>query len=177
MTLADLAALGSFVSGVAVAVTLVFAVFQLRQNNRAIRASMQQNRTGRYTEQILRPTEPFLCQVVTKAAEGDIEMRSDHVMAFVRHCASIFWNSEDVFLQHRLGNIDREAFDSDVTILKAFLAQPAYRVGWHFNRAFASDEFQHFMDNLVCETKLKPIVNYGTEWKRLMTEELAAVAQ
>src|SRR5215469_11166967 len=97
MSLSDLASLGSFVSGVAVAVTLLFTLFQLRQNNRAVRASMQQNRTARYIEEILRPTEPFLCEAVTKASEGCVEMSSDQVMAFVRHAGSIFWGSEDVF--------------------------------------------------------------------------------
>jgi hypothetical protein len=177
MSLSDLASLGGFVSGVAVAVTLLFTLFQLRQNNRAIRASMQQNRTARYAEQILRPTEPFLCQVVTKASEGNIEMRSDQVMAFVRHTASIFWNSEDVFLQNRLGTLDQEAFDSDVALLKGFLSIPAYRVGWKFNRHYASGEFQKFIDELVSETKMTPTVNFESEWKLLMTEELAATAR
>ena len=61
MSLSDLASLGSFISGSAVAITLIFTLVQLRQNNRNLRAVMQQTRSDRYAEQILRPTEAFLC--------------------------------------------------------------------------------------------------------------------
>jgi len=57
MTLSDLAALGSFVSGVAILVSLVFLYFQLRQVYAQIRlaernqqATIQQDRYGRVFE-------------------------------------------------------------------------------------------------------------------------------
>src|SRR5215469_13717456 len=42
MSLSDLASLGSFVSGLAVLVSLIFVVLQLRQNTEAVRASSSQ---------------------------------------------------------------------------------------------------------------------------------------
>ena len=53
MSLSDLAALGSFISGVAVVVTLVFLLVQMRQTNRNQKSLMQQGRCrggwrGRY---------------------------------------------------------------------------------------------------------------------------------
>jgi hypothetical protein len=50
MSLSDLAALGSFVSGVAVMVTLIFLLLQMRQANRNQRALMQRMRSARNIE-------------------------------------------------------------------------------------------------------------------------------
>jgi hypothetical protein len=64
MTLSDLAALGSFVSGVAVMVSLVFLYFQVRQVNLQVRqaernqrATIAQVRAGRSVEAILTQTD------------------------------------------------------------------------------------------------------------------------
>jgi hypothetical protein len=91
----------------------------------------------------------------------------------VRHASNIFWNSEDVFLQHRTGTIDQFAFESDVAILRKFLQNPAYRVGWLFDRDFATGEFQAFVDKLVFETKAVRFRGPATTWKSLLTAELA----
>jgi hypothetical protein len=46
MSLSDLAAIGSFVSGLAVLASLIFVGFQLRQNTQAVRRGV----TGTYAE-------------------------------------------------------------------------------------------------------------------------------
>jgi hypothetical protein len=172
MTLSDLASVGSFVSGGAVAISLILLLMQVRQNNKTVRATMQQSRTARYTEQILRPTEPYLCEALTRALQGDVTMDACMIMAFSRHAANVFWNSEDVFLQHRSGAIDRFAFESDMALLRKFVEIPAYRVGWRVNRDFATGEFQVFVDNLISETTPVRFLDVPATWKTLMTAEL-----
>lgn len=55
MTLSDLASLGSFVSGLAVAITLVFLLLQARQNTQNLRSSVQQARAnGVITQAVVR---------------------------------------------------------------------------------------------------------------------------
>jgi hypothetical protein len=60
-------------------------------------------------------------------------------------------------------------------ILKAYFANPAYRVGWQLNRPFASSDFQKFIDALISETKAGPPMKLASQWKMLMTQELAGV--
>jgi hypothetical protein len=177
MTLSDLASIGSFVSGAAVAISLILLLLQMRQNNKTSRASMQQSRTARYSEQILRPTEPYLCEAVTRAVQDDLNLDAFMIMAFVRHAANMFWNSEDVFLQHKSGTIDRVAFESDMMILSKFLETPAYRVGWQFNRDYATGEFRTFVDNQIRATKPVRFPDPTTLWKTLMAAELDKAAQ
>jgi hypothetical protein len=57
MSLSDLASLGSFVSGVAVVATLVFLGLQMRQTNLNQRALMQQGRSARTADSMLRISE------------------------------------------------------------------------------------------------------------------------
>jgi hypothetical protein len=177
MTLSDLASVGSFVSGAAVAISLILLLFQMRQNDKTLRASMQQSRTARYAEQILRPTEPYLCEAVTRAAQADMNLDAFMIMAFTRHTANLFWNSEDIFLQHRAGTIDRSAFESDVAILSKFLETPAYRVGWQFNRDFATGEFQVFVDKLIHDTKPVRFGDPTAMWKTFLAAELEKATQ
>jgi hypothetical protein len=177
MTISDLAALGGFVSGVAVPVSLLLLLLQMRQNDKTARATMQQSRTARYAEQILRPTEPYLCEAVTRAQQSDLTMDAGLTMAFTRHAAHVFWNSEDVFLQHRSGTIDRFAFESDMAILRNFLRLPAYRVGWAINRDYSTGEFQAFVDKQLGEIKPARSPDLTARWKTLMTAELEKADQ
>jgi hypothetical protein len=164
------------VSGAAVAVSLIFLLLQMRQNDKTLRATMQQSRTARYSEQILRPTEPYLCEAVTRAQQADLTLDSSMVNAFIRHAANIFWNSEDVFLQYKSGTVDRVTFDSDITILSKFLSAPAYRVAWKMNRDFTTGEFRVFVDKLISETKSEPIPDRAVQWRALMTAELSGAS-
>jgi len=177
MTLSDLAAVGSFVSGAAVAVSLILLLLQMRQNDKTVRATMQQSRTARYAEQLLRPTEPYLCEALTRAMQGDLTMDACMVVAFARHAANVFWNSEDVFLQRRSGTIDHFAVESDMAFLRQLLQVPAYRVGWQINRDYSTGEFQTFIDNLISEIKPVPNLDVAATWKTLMTAELENVVQ
>jgi hypothetical protein len=176
MTLSDLAALGSFVSGAAVAISLILLLLQMRQNDKTLRANLQQSRTARYSEQLLRPTERYLSEAITRAAQGDLTMEAPMINAFIRHTANMFWNSEDVFMQHKSGTIDRVAFESDIAILRKFLETPAYRAGWQFNRDYATGEFRAFVDNLVSETKAVPFPDLVTTWNTLIAAELENAA-
>src|SRR5690348_18217117 len=78
MTLSDLASLGSFISGFAVLVSLIFLYFQLRQISEQVnqternqRALMQQGRANRVTDTTLRLAETEMSSVWCRARRGD----------------------------------------------------------------------------------------------------------
>ena len=174
MSLSDLAALGSFVSGIAVVVTLVFLLLQMRQQTQSLRASTQQGRAARIAEYTLQRTEPFLSEVIVRAISSDLTLNSSMVQAFLAHAVSVFFNLEDVLLQHRYGNIDQANLESEVAILRGYLALPAYRTAWRINRPFTAAEYRDFVDKLMRETKVVPFPDLAEMWKRILSEELAA---
>src|SRR5690242_3923725 len=67
MSLSDLAALGSFVSGLAVAVTLILLLLQMRQSDRNQRASMQLGLATRANDLYARMSDPEFALFMTKA--------------------------------------------------------------------------------------------------------------
>ena len=57
MTLTDLASLGSFVSAVAVVISLIYLALQVRQNTRHSQALIQQGRAARISDAALKIAE------------------------------------------------------------------------------------------------------------------------
>jgi len=67
MSLSDLAAIGSFISGIAVFMSFIFLSLQLRQANRNQRSLMQQSRTGRNVEILLKIADPAVSETLAQA--------------------------------------------------------------------------------------------------------------
>jgi hypothetical protein len=81
MSLSDLASLGSFASGLAVTVTLIFLVIQTRQANRNQRALMQQGRAASQVDLLLRYSESYFGRVSLRPVRQisrSATMRSPH---------------------------------------------------------------------------------------------------
>jgi len=171
MALADLAALGSFVSGVAVVVTLFFLLAQLRQSNKNQQSQMQQARTARVSETILRCTEPFLSEAMVRGFGCDADMEPAQIQAFVRQLAALVYNYEDSFLQHRAGTLEQSAWITDEAALREFFSYHAFRVAWRFNRDFMSGAFRDYADGIMRHTKGEKKLDLPSVWRSLLAEE------
>jgi len=75
MSLTDLASIGSFVSGIAVVVSLIYLALQVRHAHKAQRALMHQARTERIINACIECMRGDVAEVVTKIAKGE-EMSS-----------------------------------------------------------------------------------------------------
>src|SRR5262249_24078610 len=101
LSLSDLASLGSFVRGVAVAVTLAFLVLQVRQAAKHTRSAIAQNWTTRMVDIQLRQAEPALSDIVQRGRDGDRTMTAPEIFRFMSYVRAQFWTAEDNFIQHR----------------------------------------------------------------------------
>jgi hypothetical protein len=97
MSLTDLAAVGNFVSGVAVVFSFIFLALQLRQANRNQRSLMQQGRSNR-----TRFTDPKMTDIILRAFHGDPDMTDAEYFAFYSVAGAIFVNYEDSFRGRQL---------------------------------------------------------------------------
>ncbi len=173
MSLSDLAALGSFVSGLAVVITLVFLGIQLRQANRNQRSLMQQGRTARVAESILRCTEPFLSESMVGGFGGDVALEAPKIQAFIRQLSALLYNYEDSFLQYRAGTLEGAGWATDEAALHEFFAYPGFRVAWRFNRNFMTGEFRDHVDGIMRATRGTQTLDLTTFWKTALAEESA----
>jgi len=175
MSLADLASLGSFVSGLAVVFTLVLLLLQIRQTNRNQRAAMQQGRAARSVDFILRATEPALCETIVRANNSDLTLAPAQIAALNTYAVAFYWSMEDSFLQHRQGLLDGASWETEVETLKQFLMLPAWRVGWEMCRDAVSGDYRHYVDSLLQSVKPMKEFNESAAWRHLMKKQLAEI--
>lgn len=173
MSLSDLAAVGSFVSGIAVFVSFVFLAFQIRQANWNQRSLMQQGRTERNVNILLKVADPFLSETVAVAHGNCLSLDRNRIWAFYGFAGAVFWSYEDSFIQFKAGTLDARSWDSDVTTIKRLLASPAYRVAWRIARDGMSGGYREYLDSVMREVPPDTTRSLNDLWKMYATEEMS----
>jgi hypothetical protein len=174
MTLSDLAALGSFVSGMAVIATLVFLVVQIRQTNSNQRALMQQGRAAQQIDLLLRCADEKLSAPRLKSLAGDLTMADQEIDTAIYVWLAIWRSFEDGFLQHLRGTLDEESFQSDQAIMRFIFLYPSLRATWRLVRDRYAPAFRKYADGLMAETQTAQPTNEAELWRRMVREEQAA---
>jgi hypothetical protein len=174
MSLSDLASIGSFVSGVAVVVTLVLLLIQTRQTNRNQKALMQQGRSARMVASVMALAEPRQSDIIVRAEAGDLTLTASEAQSYMRLLGAFFGHYEDSYLQFRTGTLDRRGWEVDLTALTQLVSMPSTRVAWRFLRGYWHGEYGDFVDALMRDTASRRPPNYADFWNARMTEELAA---
>jgi len=175
MSLSDLASIGSFVSGVAVVVTLVLLLIQTRQTNRNQKALMQQGRSARSVDLMMTLSELRQSDIIVRAEAGDVTLTASEAQSYMRLSGAFFGNYEDSYLQFRAGTLDRRSWEVDLSVLKQFAARPPTRVAWSLLREFWVGEYRDYVDGLMREASVGLGPDYAEFWRARMTEELASV--
>ena len=173
MSLSDLAAIGSLISGLAVVVSFIFLALQIRQSNWNQRSLMQQGRTERNVNILLKASDPFLSETVSQAHANCAALNGPQIWAFYGFAAAVFWSYEDSFIQFQAGTLDPRSWDSDVTTIRRLLASPAYRVVWKLARGGMSGGYRDFLDAAMREVKVDTTRSLNDLWKTYVTEELS----
>jgi hypothetical protein len=166
MSLSDLASLGSFVSGVAVMVTLVFLVLQMRQSNLNQRALMQQGRSSRTTSSILKISEPYAAQCYVRGIRADPTLSEHEVFAFMQMVMALHMNWEDSYLQHRSGMLDAESFATDDSVLRLTCKLPGYRRVWQFYGTSFGATYRAHVDGIIAATPLAEPTDFAALWRQ-----------
>ena len=184
MSLPDLAALGSFISGLAVLVSLVFLYFQLRQIGAQVKqaeknqqASIRQGRATHLIELITGiANEASLAEALGKAFANANDLTPTQVLQATTHCRAAIFSFEDSFYQHQEGLLNESAFEAFASSTKSVMAMPGWRVGWSGNRNAYGREFVAWMDKLVAETPVAPPADILAQWKNNFVTELAKIS-
>ena len=179
MSLSDLAALGSFVSGFAVLVSLIFLYFQVRQLNRQViqteknqQAQIRQGRADRTVGLLLTRLEPSVALAVRKGISGEEDMTALELEQFSVWQRAAFFNWQETFEQRRAGLIGNSEFEDLTTNIRGLLSNPGVRAQWKLQRRNPlSRDFTAWMDSLAAEQPILGPTDRIAEWKA----ELAAV--
>jgi len=163
MSLSDLAALGSLVSGIAVVITLVFLLLQMRQSNKNQRSLMQQGQANRVASTLLSMATPDMSAAWIKGNGGAPTPEAITGLQVAQICNVLVYDMMDYYNQHLDGLMSDEMFRASEISYSAFLQQPAMRQyweSWSAQRKSAAPMFIAWIDSLAAI----PVVGSNPNW-------------
>jgi len=173
MALSDLAAIGSFVSGIAVVISFIFLALQVRQANQNQRSLIQQARTGRNVEILLKMADVPISELLAKAESDPASLSEAKIWSFYGFVGAVFWSYEDCFMQFHAGTLHAGSWQSDVATLERILAYPAFRVIWRMVRDGMSGGYRDYIDSLMSKIVPDPSARYSDLFAMYLAEETA----
>lgn len=184
MSISELAALGSLVSGVAVLISLVLLYYQLRQLTAQVRQAehyqqtlVKQARTSRVMEVNARLADADFARVNLRVMTNAHDLTLAEWSRFNAHARAIFQNGEDTYSQYRRNLLHKDDFDGFVLALSWTFRGPGLRVAWMRHRGSFPAPYVAFVDRILAETPVAPIhPEMLTRWKTDMAAELAEAA-
>lgn len=178
MTLSALAALGSFISGLAVLLSLVFLYFQLRQVNRQVvqaernqQAAIAQARTESQVSVLLAMSNSNVAEAFAKTMQGAEDLTSTEFAQFTTVHRALMVNGENAFLHNKAGLITDAAFEGALRSMQFLAAAPAFRAYWPVVRASCGGAFVEFMDRTIAETPVTQPVDALAAFKASFAAE------
>lgn len=149
MSLADLASLGSFVSGIAVAITLIFLVIQMRQNTLAVRAAASQALSSAYADlSNITVTNGDMARIWRLGLSDIGQLNDDERVRFFSFVSTIMRFMESAQLQFRRGQLDKEHWHALEGDFRDVVAQPGIKAYWALRRHWHAEEFHKWLEAL-----------------------------
>jgi len=148
MRLSDLASIGSFVSGIAVVVSLVYLALQVRHAQKTQRALMHQARTERVVNAALTSMQTDIAETVTKIVNNN-ELSPREMLQSYYYMRVQVAVVEDALWQYDAGFLDQESLDTAVLNLQRVMLFPAVRAAWFMLRPQLAPSVRDRFDKLV----------------------------
>ena len=175
MSLSDLASLGSFVSGAAVLVSLIFLYFQLRQLNEQVKqadrnqqAQLRQTRADRSVSLVLARLDPSVASAFYKAFLADDDMSLVELEQFNALQRATFFSWQETFDQHRAGFVDEAEFAEFTKHVRALCASHGVRFVWRLQQRFPlGPDFTRWIEEQMAAQQPSPNPpDRASEWKK-----------
>jgi len=181
MTLSDLASLGSFVSGVAVLVSLAFLFVQMRQMTeqarqaeRHQRAAIRQGQAAILIDLNLRIAENH-SDTFGPLMRGETVSNVDQLRRFMAIELAGFQLHEEQFDQYRECLLSDSSFAGLQQQIRMTMRMSGHRVAWTFLRQRFEPDFAALVDQIFAEVRADVQVDLATveNWNRRVAAESA----
>ena len=150
VSLSDLAALGSFISGVAVVISFVFLTIQLRQNAQATASNSMSAWLDNFNAMLLSLSgNAGLSGMVRKGLADVDSLPRDEQMRFHAFMASLLLNSQFVFNQRKAGSFDLQIANQILGLSAGMLQTKGGARWWTFMRGQVAPDFEARMNSLI----------------------------
>jgi hypothetical protein len=172
MSLSDLASLGSFVSGFAVLISLIYLSLQVRQTKRNQQIAIRHSRATRIVELELALADSGVAEAWLHGSGRPQEITQTELGQYINLCRALFFHFEDSFYQREEGLLNDDAFETVVAGARLSARSPGWRAAWKIARLNFGGPFLEFMDGVVASSALAPPVDLSLEtWKVAFASE------
>jgi hypothetical protein len=172
MSLSDLASLGSFVSGFAVLISLIYLSLQVRQTKRNQQIAIRHSRATRIVELQLALANPGVADAWLHGSGSPQEITQTELSQYINLCRALFFHFEDSFYQREEGLLNDDAFETVVAGARLSARSPGWRAAWRMARPNFGGPFLAFMDAVVAASAVEPPVDVSLEaWKIAFSSE------
>ena len=130
---------------------------------------MQQGRTARVTDMMMRLADADLAEMLHKGYAGDLS--EPQFWRFRLAMRALHINIEDSYLQHKASLLGSAAFQTTERGMLPVYSQPGVRALWQLTRGNYSPDYAAYVDRLMKETATGSGLATHTQWKA----ELAAI--
>jgi hypothetical protein len=174
MTLSDLASLGSFVSSVAVVITLVFLLLQMRQTDRNQRAAIGMGRATRANDLFAMLINPDVTRILTKVYRCDEDLNEIETYTYMYLSAAQLTNYEDTYIHHRAGLLDNDVWETEESIIRFQSSMPSFHAVWPLVRGLYGEEFRRYIENIIAQAVvIRPDAKISSLYNMALREHLA----
>ena len=172
MSLSALASLGSFVSGFAVLISLIYLALQVRQTERNQQISIRHSRVTRTVELHLALADPAVTDAWLHGSGSPQEITQIELGQYINLCRALFFHFEDSFYQREEGLLNDEAFETVVAGVRLSARSPGWRAAWRLARPNFGGRFLSFMDGVVARSAVESPVDLSLEaWRAAFASE------
>jgi hypothetical protein len=173
LSLSDLASIGSFVSGIAVVVSLVYLALQVRHAHKTQRALMHQARTERVINAALSSMQTEVADAVTKIVNGN-ELSPREMLQSYYYMRIQVAVVEDALWQYNAGFLDQESLDTAVLNLQRVMLFPAIRAAWVMLRPQLAPAARDRLDKLIAGSLRAKTWDWAGDFKAAQTDANAS---
>lgn len=153
MSLSDLASLGSFVSGVAVFVSLIYLAVQVRQAEKNQRAVLNQGYITRVTDYLRWYAESPINELRVRVMAGETSFTAEELLRLQIALRVTLLSAQDAYIQHKAGLVDAMTLDNSMRSVRiTWLNFPVYRALWRQQAPTIAPEFAAVIEQMLEET-------------------------
>jgi hypothetical protein len=175
MTLEQTSYVSQIIAAIAVVGSLIYLGLQVRHAERSQRGMMQQGRADRVSAAVMTFADPDRALLWQKGMAGDAGFTPLEFIQWMMLFRAMLLSGEDSFLQHNAGLLTEDTFETFVTGVRHYMANPGFRASWRLSRNQFGAGFRDFMDTIANETPAAHGADTFSEWKELVHAEMNAV--
>lgn len=174
MTLTDLASIGSFISGIAVLVSLIVLMLQMRQSSHNQRATIHFQRLAIVQDALLQTiSDPAAMVLMRRGNAGDPSLSQEDILRYLTFQRNTFRLFEEFFYQHRDGMLDESRWSNSVLRFQGFSSTPGFRATWQVEKRSCAPDFVAWVDGVINSV---PMTNNPEDpvivWQNLVQSQL-----